>query len=291
VSVRSASQRRCFLTDHETRYNQCVRQRHADTRRSLPWALLALMSVVLLASNASATAVLIAISESRVLLAADGMSIHTRKGLNPTTSHHCKIDQSGDYFFIVVGVEDYPGTGLNIPTLARQAFRGPGDLSRQVGRFEKAANGPIIETLRYIKKNDTNLYALMSAGSGPRISVVFAGKFKGGLGVVVLEYVEAGGAFKENPPKVTLGGTAPVYQEIGDVAAIDAYMQNRDLRNMDDVDWFRRLLGVEIASQPIVGLQKVGPPVSILEISSIGARWIDQGACPDLNTPGQSRRR
>jgi hypothetical protein len=244
--------------------------------------LVAMTLVVMFASDAGATAVLIVVSRNRVLLAADGMSIQTRTGLSPAPERHCKIDQVGDAFLIVVGVENYDDTGLNIPSLARKAFSGRGDLSIQVGRFEKAANGPIIETLRYIKKNDPRLYALLSSGSGPPISVFFAGKINGALGVVALEYVEAGGAFKEKQPTVTLGSADPVYQDVGDVGAIDEYLKNHQLGNLDDVTWLRTMLGVEIDSQPAVGLRKVGPPISILEITGDGARWIDQGTCANV---------
>jgi hypothetical protein len=252
--------------------------------------LVAMTLTVMFASDASATAVLIVVSSSRVLLAADGMSIQTRARLSPASERHCKIDQVGDAFLIVVGLENYDDTGLNIPSLARKAFSGRGDLSIQIGRFEKAANGQIIATLTYIKKNDPGLYAILSAGSGPPISVFFAGKIKGALSVVALEYVEAGGVFKEKPPTVTLGSADPVYQDVGDVGAIDEYLKNHHVGNLDDVAWLRTMLGVEIDSQPIIGLRKVGPPISILEITGDGARWIDQGACANIRAQPRSQK-
>jgi hypothetical protein len=93
---------------------------------------------LLLASDAGATAVLIAVSQSRILLAADGMSIHPRKGSTPAYTRSCKIRQAGDSFLIVIGLEDDPKTGLNIPQLARRAFKPAGDLLSHIDTFESS---------------------------------------------------------------------------------------------------------------------------------------------------------
>jgi len=239
---------------------------------------------LLVTSNASGTAVLIAVSQSRILLAADGMSIHPRKGLTPAYSRSCKIRQAGDSFLIVIGLEDDPDTGLNIPQLARRAFRPAGDLLSHIDAFEKVANKQIFQTLMYIKTRDPATYSLLSASPGPPISIVISGKINGTLAVVILEYVEVNGQFRENPRQVSVGSVDPKYIEVGEVAAMQAYMQNRDLRGMEDVTWFRTLLGVEIDSQPRTGLKKVGPPIAILEITIIGDRWVDPGACSDVRS-------
>jgi hypothetical protein len=246
--------------------------------------------VAVFAGNASGTAVLIAISESRILLAADGMSTHTLKGHKTTYSCHCKISQAGDSFLVVVGLEDYRDTGLNIPILARKAFSsGRSDLLAQIGKFEKTANSQIIGTLEYIKSSDPDLYARLPSVSGPPVSVVFAGKIKGALGVVVLEYVEAEGTFKERPRKVTIGSSTPEHRDVGDVAAIDTYLRVFGLHDLEDADGFRKLLDIEIDSQPTQN-PSVGRPITILEIRNDGAHWIDQGACADVKTFGRSRK-
>jgi hypothetical protein len=234
---------------------------------------------VLLASNASGTAVLIAVSQSRILLATDGMSIHPRKGLTPAYERSCKIRQAGDSFLIVIGLEDDPETGLNIPQLARRAFKPAGDLLSHIDAFEKLANKRILQTLMHVKTSDPATYSLLSAGPGPPISIAVSGKIDGRLAVVILEYVEANGEFRENPRRVSIGVADPEYIEIGDVAAMDAYMKGRDLRGMEDITWFRTLLSVEIDSQPHIGVKKVGPPVAILEITTLGKRWVELGAC------------
>lgn len=251
--------------------------------------LVVMLLAVLLASDAHATALLIAVSQNRILLATDGMSVHTRNGVDLTYSHHCKIEHVRESFLVVVGLEDYPDAGLNIPELARRALSG-GDLSQQVRQFEKVANGPIIRTLTQIKEKDPILNALLSAAKGPAISVVLVSKIKESLAVAILEYTEGGGSFKENPPKISVGGSAPAYLEIGDVDAIDAYMQGRDMRGMDDISWFRTLLGVAINAQPAIGFRKVGAPISILEITNVGARWIEQGVCSSVSARPQSRK-
>jgi hypothetical protein len=252
--------------------------------RTLARVLKIAVLALLLTNDASGTAALIAVSQTKILLAADGMSIHPRKGLTPDYTRSCKIRQAGDSFLIVIGLEDDPDTGLNIPQLARRAFAPAGDLLSHIGTFEKLANNQIFQTLMYIKTKDHATYSLLSASPGPPISVVISGKINGALAVAVLEYVEVNGKFKENPPQISIGSTDPKYMEVGEVSAMQAYMQNHDLRGMEDIAWFRTLLGVEIDSQPRTGLKKVGPPISILEITIIGDRWVDPGACSDGRT-------
>jgi hypothetical protein len=263
-------------------------------KRRTPAIVLLLISVLLFPADTRATVVIFAVTKDRILLATDGLATHTVRGKSgATNAKECKIERAGMSLFVDIGLENYPPTGLNVPTLVRRAFT-DADLRKNIKNFIRIATPAIMKAWNDIKQNDQNLYRLMAStkGSPPGTELVATGSIDGVLTVVVLEYSDNGTGLVRKAPQYFDGTRGTQYQEIGEYGAIDAYRKTHpEVDKLDDIPWIEKLLNVEFDAQPQSGWKKVGPPISLVEMNKIaGTVWHCQGACGSKPTRGETKR-
>ncbi len=256
------------------------------TRRRILICLLAI-TIILIPPDAWGTVVLFVVSRDRILIAADGLATQTIKGRSGATNRQqCKIGQVGTIFFAVIGLDDYPPTGLHIPILMRHSIRPDVDVLKNAYHFEELTNAKISETWKAIRKDDPNTYRLLKREGGPPLTILITGTVNGNLAIALMDYSDAPEGLRAKDPVVYDGIPLTQRNEIGEYRAIDEYKAaHPEVDYLEEVPWLEKLIEVEISQQPRTGWKAVGPPKSVLEITKSAAFWHDQGACPAIGSP------
>jgi hypothetical protein len=225
-----------------------------------------------------ATLILTACAPDRVVLAADGLML--KPGGNPPSVQGCKIIQGADNcFFAISGEQDDASIKYDLVPMARSNCQRDGSIIQRANDFEKRALPEVRRAWNQVKAHQPEAYALMKKAGQARVSVVFASGPP--FTVVIVQYVEnALGDMVIDNSIVNTGNfvSQTSYQRVGASENVEVYQrQHPEIGYLDDVEFLRRLL---IGTIQLEGNQKrIGPPIAILELSSDGAKWIEQGSC------------
>lgn len=238
-----------------------------------------------------ATLVVFQWSQSEILLAADSLSAKVRVERTDGVIA-CKIHQSGDIFFTVIGVNDDPTIKVDLVAVAEQAIHATtGGIVEKFARFETFAK-PQIE--RIMSKG---LPAWVSQ-EPQRINVVFADR-KSHI-VINKEYIRAENGSTSSAPRtvyaVPAKATGPT--AIGVYAEADAELQkNPALQRLDGVPFIVGFIQSQIDYEKhrlrdLHMIPRVGGEICILRISNGVAAWVSghQGTCPDIKSAGRAQR-
>jgi len=246
-------------------------------------AIVAGLLFCLFVRTATATLVLTQWTPERILVAADSLSIKVN-GQQINDVVECKIHQTGDVFFTIIGINSDPTVKVDLVALADRAVRSTSGIIAAADWFDDFAKGPI----RKLVGGE----AFRSGLAGNTLDIVFASRREPIL--VVREYnLHSDGGLSEEPvdirsrmapskskTKVTALG---VYAEAEAALSRTVRMQNSD--TIDLSVWFiRTQRDFELERRQAKQIPRVGLPISILQIQSGRASWVPnyQGACPSI---------
>jgi len=241
-------------------------------------------------STCRATLVLTACSGDGVVVAADGLLL--KPGGTPPSVKGCKIMQGTDTcFFSIVGVRDIQSIHYDLVPLAAHACKGKETLIERANSFEKTALPEVRRAWTHIKAHEPATYALMNQSGKPaHFEVIFSGGPP--FTVAIVQYTEdSSGNMAIDNKVVDIGtfGSPAVYQRIGASENVPIYdSQHPEVENLPDVDFLRSLLvgAIQLESRKP---KRIGQPIAILQINDSGARWVEQGACPDIKHHAQAK--
>jgi hypothetical protein len=231
----------------------------------------------------SATLILTVWSPDRILIGADGMAIQPDQP--QPNKRTCKIRQgASDCFYSVAGAHDDKSIHYDLAPLATQACQGVGSIARRADAFKQVALPEIRREWDHIKSQEPKTYALTKQYGAAHLAVVFAGGAP--LTLVILQFVEDSRGQMvpdESIVRDQAFSSKTEYNELGEYLNIDAYREkNPDVDQLDTVPWLRTLLSKAIELEQSEKLKRIGPPISILEITISGARWVEQGDCQNI---------
>jgi hypothetical protein len=219
-----------------------------------------------------ATTVITIVDSDRIIMGADALERASISG-SPAI---CKIHREHGFFFATVGLFLKRETGFDAVELARKACRETEDIHAVPDILGVLAREPVRKALAYSQRHDPLVYKRDYKGHAV-FEVIFAGflQSKPTIGIKSF-YLDRMGELREQT--ITLpdnAGNRVAFS--GEREAIKRYT-SRTLNWYDTGDLFgvvRKLIGVEIADQP----EKVGPPISVVEIRATGYRWLQSGKC------------
>jgi hypothetical protein len=228
------------------------------------------------------TEFIVAHHDGTIWIAADSMSI-SNDSAKRTPTYVCKIFNEGRFYWTVAAVPyDDPLTGFSVAKLVNQIKSTKGTIRDSMNAFIANSKAPIAKEIIHIRKTYPSDFAtdfgkfMVHHGKANLIKVVFVGVESGQL---VAESVSM--TAEEINNHIVVSGT-PV--ELA--AEKDWFLGNRnDARDFIDQNRQR------IASDP-AGLVRdtvlleerlhpgeVGGPISILQVTDAGGKWIEQGEC------------
>jgi len=231
-----------------------------------------IVTVFLSALSCYGTTVIVMRTADGILVAADAKG--TRKGSNPPPQ--CKIQQYGSVFVAIAGVNKIESAGLDTERVVRTAVATPGPLLSKVEAFRTAASKYLFADLETVKKSNPTLYE--QAYRGKRILDVTFASMNGEMPEAVVQTFFVDGAGTLHDLRSALSDHRVLAS--GMTSAIKSYTDQNS-------EWYSQL-GPDVAIRKMMQLEiaankdAVGPPVSILKMDAVGARWVEQGACPAI---------
>jgi hypothetical protein len=235
-----------------------------------------------------ATLILTACSPTRIIIAADGLSL--KPGAIPPSVPGCKIMQGADScFFSIAGIQDIKSINCDLVPLAKRACRGNGSIIERANIFEQSALPEVQRAWQHIRAHEPEAYALMKRSGQAHVDVVFASG-RSPLTVAIVQYVEnASGnmVIDKRTNDISSFVRPPAYKEVGASENADIYhRQHPEIGQLDDIDFLRSMLVGAIGLETLP--KRIGPPIAILQIDINGAKWIEQGACAKIKHYAQN---
>jgi len=189
----------------------------------------------------------------------------------------CKIRPVGRFFFAIAGLYDHEATRFDAWRLAEEAAGGAGSVSEAAAAAGRRIEPELATALGNIQSSD--LAGFARHYSQAHLALVVAGVDQGAPAMAGRVFLaDQNAAIRmvrwEAPP----GSTAVLV--FGQHAAIDEAYRDRKavgglVGSLGPAEAARRLVQLEITREP----ERVGPPVSILEITQDGAAWVQPGVC------------
>jgi len=205
----------------------------------------------------------------------------------------CKIVQADNIFVASAGVEgivSYKQRGqaqvaTDLTEIMKKAALGEGSFADKADALSKAARDALLRIGEWSKNKMPDFYEKMFRGR-ELLQVVMAGLENETPAIIVMAFessISPSGELNINVESRPCPGTACpsgfVYILLGEHNDIDRYLPtDPELLKKDPVDVIRKLIEVEVTSEPLT----VGPPVDILRITKGGAEWIqEKNTCVD----------
>jgi hypothetical protein len=188
----------------------------------------------------------------------------------------CKIRRAGRFYLAMSGFYDNPATGFDAWKLAGAATEKAGSVPEAASLAEKAISGPLHAAVEELRKADPKGFeanfsesylTFFVVGTDSKKPLASARSFAPGE----TQAAEYPGDHLVRPGSVALNN-------FGERLALDKKYprQTQGLRaGADPLAAAREFLQIEIDGEPA----KVGPPISILELTEQGSAWIERGLC------------
>lgn len=238
----------------------------------VPLILWLVASLPLLSQEAHGTAAIMIWSPERVVLATDSKITHL-KGEPP--SQACKIRPVGKFFFAASGFYGRPGSDFDAWSAIAFAVRNAKTVPEAAAISEKEILGRIKAVLERVESEDPVAYARAFRES--LFAVFFVGVDSGRPVAAGWSLLRNGEILRQEYPgdKKVLPDSRG-FITFGEHGATDTLTPGRIFSLLDNpVSGASRILQLEIDYLP----SKVGPPISILEVTPAGHRWVEKGEC------------
>lgn len=225
-------------------------------------------------------------SPKRIVIAADG-KVTRRNDPSLASFTACKIRVTAGIVAAAAGFYAHPATDYDFWREVELAASSKRPLSIIADLIESRVRPKLTNALAYSKRADPDGYR--RDFSTEFLGVVIAGTVDGNPVMAGIEFFPGVGGNLEvqrtlfpplndpHPPAAALG-----FSVLGERAAIDRDFPDDKLIHLLRLDMASaaiRLIDLQIEATP----DKVGPPISAIEITSTGLRWISQGACRQLD--------
>ena len=249
-------------------------------RHRINLAVLALFAMTFTVAPLVRSTTIVAVSSGdQIFIGADSLT-----DISNATSrgHMCKITVCGSYAAAFAGLLGDIATEFDVRSLVSAALATPGDLSAKSKEFENRAREPLRRSLEYGRRHEPETFSKRFLGKKV-LQVVFAEVDKGKPSLIVLTFrVTETGELTVDKPKVVGQGQAYIFGENDAIARYQTSEPN--WAQADPATIVRTFLGLEIADKPSL----VGAPISILNISPVGVRWVAAGACSSGTVPNKA---
>ena len=237
--------------------------------------------------NASRGSTVVAVrTPEGIVLGADSLMTVSNGGKVVGRKTGCKIHQAGDVVFASVGVEMYDD--LSVAAAVEQTLGGDGPFAPKLIEADRVAARVLREIFTRIRSDSPAAYrqrigqvvhAVVYATIQSAIPVLVVREFK-------LEQIDAAGNAAITTHVIICPGSdcaaanGRMVVGAGIHAEVDKLMVGAPVQTTPLLAWrqqVERLIHAEITAEP----DKVGPPISVLELDATGAHWSRgrQGAC------------
>ncbi|MGA9936727.1 MAG: hypothetical protein WA369_12070 [Candidatus Acidiferrales bacterium] len=245
-----------------------------------PLRLVAPIFILLVASNSRATSIIAVTHNGNIWIAAD--SKETAIGAGDVDSpgrdrYICKLRKQNTFYFAGAG-NDYedPPSGFSIPNLVAASSSPNASIYQTALRFISISKSPIAKETAFIVKYEGARFSLTDSIRFGR--VIFFGVERGQpkvwLVTISVHFLDGEWIVDEHapePPPKDLPGFG-----IGVVdTAVDYIMGHQNEVATDPLGVLRKSVAAQVQVDPI----HIGGPISIVELSRNGVRWIEPGEC------------
>ncbi len=243
--------------------------------------ILALLSLIPITAS-RATTVIALRSRYRVVLAADSRAIYSVSG----AVSECKLFEMGDVYATVSGFAHH-GRAYRATDAVKDGFAAPGTFQRHIASTAFLLQSRVQRFLANLERGNPAEYrSLMRRTAGPadfvQLAVAQTNQGQPMLGIVELQ--RAGANSFRTKTMVCPGNCSrsdAIYY-LGYWERIKPYVDDAGPRTIASAASIDRLIHMEIAAHP----GEVGGPINILELTSSGARWLEDGG--NCSLPGVS---
>jgi hypothetical protein len=260
-----------------------LRPKVGPVRSHVTGARLFYLLLLFIPAACYATLIITVWSPTKILIGADGLLVHP--DLREPYQRGCKIRQAtSDCFFSIAGVQDDRSSGYDLVPLAAKACQGNGSIMQRAEDFKSAALPEVRREWISIKRHNPKSYALSTQYGPAHLAVVFFGGRP--LSLVIVQFVEDSKGQMvpdESVVRSQAFGMRTERDEVGEYLNIDAYRKmHPEVDRLDDVFWVPTLISKAIDLEESEKIKRIGAPIAVLEITSAGPRWVEQGDCQSI---------
>jgi hypothetical protein len=197
---------------------------------------------------------------------------------HPSVGFTCKIRQFQNLFFAYTGLSGDVAGGFSVPELAIMAHGNSSRISDTVRNFEQLITGPLVVTLRQLRREQPALHQ-QYLKDRPLLSIVFFGLDNEGLVLYTRSFNVKDSADEQpaieiqrhNCPGDCADGTTHVF--LGEKQAIHRFLNaNPHHSTVGLVPTIQTLIQLEISDKP----ELVAPPIDIVRVELSGTTWIQR---------------
>jgi hypothetical protein len=248
------------------------------------WAvsLLFFLSASLRAGARGTTVVVLRAEPNSVVIATDSLA-----EMDGRPASVCKIDVLKHVVVTMAGTVSDPESNFNAFALAEQAVSQSLSLRDAANRFSRDGLTGFKAALERLRRTDRNYYETEILQRAQPLQVVFAGIQDGVTQYVIVYFTVTDDPSEKvvvTPHRESCPGSACLsvgttdINVLGENAAVGQESRGRSASlGTDAVSIARAIVAAEISNTP----RKVGPPISIVSISSTGRTWIERGMCKE----------
>lgn len=246
-------------------------------------ALLRWSCIILLCGSLHATSIVAFWTPTRIVVAADSKgSVGGRLGSRELQT--CKIRAIGSHYFAATGLTNVPEVGFDLNVIFGAVSTTDRPISAIADEMAVTVRVKLFPALEFLRNKYPQNYALDFGERSGGIALAFmVFGVDDGQPRMAIRQVGAPG-FPANDKSVDYPGASP----LGFGAAYAGQHDAIDRFIAANADW-RQNLSLESAARQFVGLEAtrsdlgtrntVGLPLSMLEITANGPKWIDSGPC------------
>jgi hypothetical protein len=252
----------------------------ADGKKARVRMLLLIGILIFFVMEAVGTTILAVRTPEMAVIVADSKPI--MRG-TPGPSTVCKIFPIHSGFLAIAGLEHDSGRGFYSKELVDNAFASAGTFSARVSAAERIVTEKARTEMLRLKAEDPKTYAFTIKNRGNFLDLLFVAVEEKTplLSARRFHYNDSTGTVEvgqslDCPGKDCPGGT--YFAFFGEAGEVQRAIGERP-RQALNVQVLRNLLQKQIEATP----DKVGPPITVLQVEPGGARWIsNEVGCPAL---------
>jgi hypothetical protein len=228
-----------------------------------------LAPVVLWSQSTGGTTGVAVLTPTRAVLAIDSRITLTSGDVVQRGSDECKLRPAGNFYVALAGLNDHAATNFDAWRSIRDAAAGALTVADAAASVELRLAPELRIVLRNIQAADLGAFSRRFAQA--HVAVVIAGIERGQPVMAVRAFIpDPNGDLRILRPS----GSVIVF---GEHDAIDAAYRDVPalVRAVGPAQAARQLVQWEIDRNPA----RVGPPITILELTRYGATWVQPGLC------------